>query len=219
MSNIFGWDYPAGCSSTPYDEDDYSWTQDIITTITEQNEGRHLDTWPIISFGWKDADLEPEGCGGIGELFKVTEDHLWFTVGGYKTVCFVMPDDMINEESADIANRLIEESTEVPRGCSVDADYDSITFSFNSTIMVPVVMTNDLEVDIKATADLAIEMAQDELRVFEETMTYNQKVSNDNYNWAIENSGFERCFRCGGSGCAIHAAYCDVCNGYGYIKK
>ena len=54
------------------DETDYfnqeEWgleVDELTKALVSLNEGRNLDCWPLGSFGWKDADLEPSGCTGI----------------------------------------------------------------------------------------------------------------------------------------------------------
>jgi hypothetical protein len=59
---------------------------------------RHRVTWKeedrcyggcfdILSFGWKDADLDPEGCTGIDKLLDIQGKRVAFQVSGHKVLC------------------------------------------------------------------------------------------------------------------------------------
>lgn len=50
------------------------------------NHGRNQDCW-LYSFGWKDADLDPEGCTGIGNVISANETCVTLEIGGHKTLC------------------------------------------------------------------------------------------------------------------------------------
>jgi hypothetical protein len=51
------------------------------------NEGRNLSCWPLCSFDWKDADLDPEGCTGIKKILWADRKNVALEVGGHVTIC------------------------------------------------------------------------------------------------------------------------------------
>ena len=55
--------------------------------LKAQNMGRNRECFPLVSFGWKDADLDPEGCTGIKRISNITEEKVSFIIGGHKTFC------------------------------------------------------------------------------------------------------------------------------------
>jgi hypothetical protein len=55
--------------------------------LKERSEGKNKSCWPLVSFGWKDADLDPEGCCGIKEIVNYNTDEVTVLVGGHKTFC------------------------------------------------------------------------------------------------------------------------------------
>jgi hypothetical protein len=60
---------------------------DLEKALKAQNEGKNQRCWPLVSFGWKDADLDPEGCCGIKEIVNYNTDEVTVLVGGHKTFC------------------------------------------------------------------------------------------------------------------------------------
>jgi len=48
--------------------------------------GRNTECWPVCSFGWNYADLEPEGCTGIKRIVSAGEESITVEVGGHKVI-------------------------------------------------------------------------------------------------------------------------------------
>ena len=59
----------------------------VVAALNKQNEGRNKDCFPLASFGWKGADLDPEGCTGIKSICNITDESISFIIGGHKTFC------------------------------------------------------------------------------------------------------------------------------------
>ena len=99
-----------------------SYTYSILTqlrgALLERNMGRELDCWPLGSFGWKDADLEPEGCTGIRSFSGYEGAELLITVGGHKS--FSAP---VNWDCADEEEGLSDEEFD-----SLDAEWRDTIF-------------------------------------------------------------------------------------------
>ena len=51
------------------------------------DQGRNRECWPLLSFGWKDADLDPEGCTGIRSVLRADDGRATLTISGHKTLC------------------------------------------------------------------------------------------------------------------------------------
>ena len=70
-------------------------------------EGRNHECWPILSFGWKDADLNPEGCTGIECVASANEENVTLKVGGHKRVCdptYESEYDLSDEDKEEFSN-------------------------------------------------------------------------------------------------------------------
>lgn len=61
--------------------------KELEDTLRGMNDGRNDSCWPLVSFGWKDADLDPEGCTGIKKVVGADRRGIVLEVGGHKTVC------------------------------------------------------------------------------------------------------------------------------------
>ena len=61
--------------------------EEAVLSLAESHGHKNSDCFPLYSYGWKDADLEPWGCTGIKKIAKMDEDHIWLTIGGHKTLC------------------------------------------------------------------------------------------------------------------------------------
>lgn len=60
----------------------------IEAALKEASQGRYEACWPLVSFGWKDADLDAEGCTGIKAIQAPREEVEGYTfrveIGGHK---------------------------------------------------------------------------------------------------------------------------------------
>lgn len=83
--------------------------------LVSRNEGRNLDCWPLGSFGWKHADLDPGGCTGIKRIVGVQEDKLLVEVGGHKV--FVQADEDDEKGMEDFNTYMQELLIDLPYHC------------------------------------------------------------------------------------------------------
>lgn len=162
----FGWSYPAGCNSVPADEEDCTWVGELEADIRKLNEGRNLRCWPLCSFGWKDADLDPGGCTGISKVVGVTEEAVTVEVGGHKTLSY--------DSEASEDEQLIQWEAwlmSIPTGVNVDGDVDglSLSFSDNVTVETPDDFW-DSDTAIKDLAERIVEAARKRCKVFEDAI-------------------------------------------------
>src|SRR5947209_19679239 len=85
------------------------WLGPLEKMLKERNEGR-CNTF-IYGFGWKDADLDPEGCTGIVKIEPGVEnnfeDFVRVTVSGHKTFCDPSY-DMDEEYPEEVKNSLMD---------------------------------------------------------------------------------------------------------------
>lgn len=61
----------------------------LLAAIKAMDEGRNPSCWPILSFGGKDADLDPGGCTGIRAvqgLHGTRKQYFVVEVGGHKSI-------------------------------------------------------------------------------------------------------------------------------------
>jgi len=163
----------------------------VKKALKEQDEGRNQSCWPLVSFGWKDADLDAEGCTGIKRIVDAVEDKLIFEIGGHKT--FVSSDclDTTSEKKRaafDEAMREIVCST----GYSAEWTGDDWCVSFSSMVSTAILrkdstagavdgLATTSEPDFAATAIEIIRLAQKACRGFEEEMASADKAANTLY--------------------------------------
>ena len=135
--------------------------------LKERNEGRNPNCFSLVSFGWKDADLDPEGCTGIESISVTDADTVSVHVSGHKTFC---PDEDWSDHDLDFA-------AEVVADCGYGCEWtgDEWVASFHQTIEVPWVLNDDeLQLgdagaeNFGATADAIIEAARQACRQFSE---------------------------------------------------
>jgi hypothetical protein len=151
----------------------------VRKALKDQDEGRNAGCWPLVSFGWKDADLDAEGCTGIKAIIGAKEDRLILAIGGHKT--FVASDclDTDDEEKRaafDEAMREIVCSTGYPSEWTGD-DWCS---SWSGFVALPIVM-KDGKPDFEATATRIISDSEQACRAFEEAMAHASEAANELY--------------------------------------
>lgn len=119
--------------------------------------------WGLCSFGWKDADLDPEGCTGIESIVGLSDEAFTIRVGGHKTVC--PPDD---ESQEGIAQELVWDTG----GWNGEWDGDSWCFSFTEDVTVPYPWDDNRTDDenFVAIAKLAVEAALKAIEPFSTEM-------------------------------------------------
>ena len=174
MGSEFNW-CPSHAWNPP--EDDWGQFEGWFTkALQEQNEGRNPDCFPLISFGWKDADLHPEGCSGIREITKIDEDDgVTVEVGIHKTYgC----DEEWTEEQRDIA----QECLPYIIGSEWNADVDGWDMSLTFEVTVPWIWKPDGESeseDIDAMVADCIKRVKAELKPIEEELAFADSALNE----------------------------------------
>lgn len=112
-----------------------------VTWVSETSLGDGC--FNLTSFGWKDADLDPEGCTGIDEILGVEDGNVLVKVSGHKTA-----GDPTHESECDLTEEdermFSEEAHEVVCGGWIpgtDGDWtgDDWSLSYREVIRVPVV--------------------------------------------------------------------------------
>lgn len=145
---------------------------------------RHKVTWTdvqhsagcfdLVSFGWKDADLDPTGCTGIEKILGVQGKCVLLTVSGHKTFCDPCEDQ--EEEGMTDADWLAHE---IVCDCGSDCEWDGDSWcaSFHETIKVPVVH-KDGKIDYKATARRIIRYTERVIEPYEKSWSDCQESLN-----------------------------------------
>ena len=144
---------------------------ELFKELQKLNEGRNLDCWPIISFGWKDADLDPNGCTGIKSIIAINDEYITLEIGGHKTFCpFEDWDDKYTEEQLEDVS-LIEQETinEIPYPGDWSGD-DWIIYTEDEIEVAWVLDEATLFPNYEQTAKNIVEEATRELSDFENTM-------------------------------------------------
>lgn len=147
----------------------------VKKALKEQDEGRNSSCWPLVSFGWKDADLDAEGCTGIKRIVDAVEDKLIFEIGGHKT--FVSSDclDTSNEKKRKAFDSAMQDIV-CSTGFNAEWTGDDWCVSFSSVVAVPITFNRPIESgpgnspDFEATAKQIISDAEQACRRFEEEM-------------------------------------------------
>lgn len=101
-------------------------------TLRSMNPGRNLDSWPVCSFGGKDADLEPFGSTGIADVQRSRDGDYLVSVGGYKTVC---PQNYEDKELTEEANDMITDAL-VHSGFRVEWTGDEWTIADEALVKI-----------------------------------------------------------------------------------
>jgi hypothetical protein len=130
----------------------------LEAAIVALNDGRNLRCWPLCSFGWKDADLDAEGCTGIKSIDATDDEMVKVIVGGHKT--FGIDPDW-TEAQVDTAN------TCLPVGYACDGDHEEWTSSTQVEIEVPWVLSPEGEPSYELTAAAIVEAARNAIAPFE----------------------------------------------------
>lgn len=154
-----------------------AWVKMVEDALKARNGGRNQNCWPLVSFGWKDADLDPAGCCGIKAItgWRETDDGEEFRVkvGGHKATGdpadFASEGD--DEESiGEIAHAIV---CDITSGYDGNWDGDGWSFSFEEEIAVARPWMDD-KTDEENAADAAeriIQAAEKACDPFGATMT------------------------------------------------
>ena len=159
----------------PPDDDWGQFEQWFTKAMLDLNEGRNLKCFPLISFGYKDADLLPEGCSGIRKITEITEESgVTVEVGIHKTYgC----DEEWTEEQRDIA----QECLPCIQGSEWDADVDGWDMSLTFEVTVPWIWKPDGDSeseDIDAMVADCIKRVKAELDPIEEELAFADSALN-----------------------------------------
>ena len=128
-----------------------------ILSLAESHGHKNSDCFPLYSYGWKDADLEPWGCTGIEKIAKMDEEHVWLTIGGHKTFCdptYECEYELSEEDEKDYSTVAFE----IVCGVCYEGYWsgDDWSVHFTEDVQVAWVYEND-ELSYPKTAEAAIE--------------------------------------------------------------
>ena len=186
MKHITGYDQWK--TASPYDDEvgipDKEWEQ-LELAIKDLNNGRNLDCWPLCSFGWKDADIDPTGCTGISKIEQYDEETIIVYIGGHKS--FGAPSEWWFDNDVIITDDEIEMYDEIAAEIMCDTGYpgdwegDGWSIYFKDHVTVSIVFDGGIEVDIRATAKLIVDTAVVACNQFHDAMAYFDGLMNDLY--------------------------------------
>jgi len=175
MDKIFGWDYPPGCNGTPYDEENFEQEYEKLEdALKELDNGRNTECWNLVSFGWKDADLDPEGCCGISEIVNITDEMVTVEVGGHKT----LGDPTYEcewELSEDDAVEYSDMAFEIVAACKYPGDWtgsDWCLYMEKEYVKAPWIFDVDGNINYMLTAENIIEQAREAVKGFQNEMKH-----------------------------------------------
>ena len=134
-------------------------------------EGEVGGCWGLCSFGWKDADLDPEGCTGIDKIVSIDEEKIVVNVGGHKTATDPTYETPYNLTKKD-KDYYSEAAYEIVCGCGYEGYWSGDDWSLSVRKEVPVewVKTEDGDFDISSTAEKIVELAKVALAPYESEM-------------------------------------------------
>jgi hypothetical protein len=146
---------------------------ELRITLREMNEGRNLKRYDddgrclsgcfdLISFGWKDADLEPTGCTGIDSILGANDETVTVRVSGHKTLVdptYECEWDLTAEDKSSYSMLALSVVCDV--GCSGEWTGDDWCLFFSETVSVPWADT------VKETAERVIEAAEKVIAPYE----------------------------------------------------
>ncbi len=166
-----------------------------ILSLAESHGHKNDGCFPLYSYGWKDADLEPWGCTGIKKIAKMDEDHVLLTIGGHKTFCdptYECEYELTEKDEEDYSTEATEIVCDVPYEGYWSGDDWSV--HFEEDVQVEWVYEND-ELSYLKTAERAIEICNDACRPFSEkcmlasaSMSALYKKMDDKYGGADDSS-------------------------------
>ena len=154
----------------------------LENTLKELNEGRNLACWQLCSFGWKDADLDFEGCTGIDHIVGVEGKSVVVEIGGHKTFCNPTHEcefDLSEDDErmyGDIAESVI---------CDINSSSgewtgDDWSFEYRNDIKVPIIKTNG-KIDYNKLAKRIINAAKKDLEPIQEDWKQGDKAIEEIY--------------------------------------
>lgn len=158
----------------------------LEVALKDLDQGKRSDAYPLVHFGWKDADLDPEGSTGIEAIVKVTEDDVTLRIGGHKSYGCDGPENLESDQAIETYREIAQEiiSADYLGECSY-ADYDGWGFSFNEELTVEW-QCNDTDIDYTKTAEMVIEKTKEAVKPMEETWAFIAKALDTLYEDAEE---------------------------------
>jgi hypothetical protein len=149
--------------------------EQIQQSIREQRGNGRDPYFKVLSFGGKDADLNPGGSTGIKELCFITRNRLLVSVGGSKTFCYSDPTGIEDEVEYQSARKSLQEAENdflchALVGYDVNGDEDGVYASFCDNLKISAVKKNG-QIDIKTTARKIIRVAEARCDRFEYEMS------------------------------------------------
>ena len=184
-------DYP----SAPHTRDYAVVADDLekaILSLAESHGHKNFHCFPLYSYGWKDADLEPWGCTGIKKIAKVDEEHVWLTIGGHKTFCdptYECEYELSEEDEKDYSTVAFE----IVCGVGYEGNWsgDDWSIHFTEDVQVEWVYEND-ELSYPKTAEAAIEACDKARTPFSEECKLASACMNELYK-EMQNRYGEEC--------------------------
>lgn len=152
----------------------------LEAALKAMDEGRNESCWPLVSFGWKDADLDPEGCTGIKAVVGADRKTVSLTVGGHKTVC-----DPTYECEYELTDKDKEMYSTVAHSIVCDGpsgEWSGDDWCLHDSMTITV----NWRGTIKETAEAIIKKARKAVRSFEESCRMVDKAMDEVYNEIIE---------------------------------
>jgi len=126
--------------------------------LRARSDGRNHEDWPVMSFGGRDADLDPGGCTGIADIKRV-HNTIVVTVGGYKVICRGEDPDV--DELHDRISNLV-----CGWGYESSGDADSFTLQFSQDIVI-----DNFKIPVSTLVVMIESLAEVACTRFEESMT------------------------------------------------
>ncbi len=153
-----------------------------IAVYLMEVEGEIGGCWGLCSFGWKDADLDPEGCTGIDKIISMDEHKVIVEYGGHKTA--TNPTYECEYELSDDDEHYYSEAAhDIVSGCGYDGYWsgDDWSLSVRGEVAVEWVRKDDGSIDIPATAERIVEIVKAELAPYESEMRLMDKLLDELY--------------------------------------
>jgi hypothetical protein len=125
----------------------------------------------IISFGWKDADLDPTGCTGIEQLENCRDETVTIVASGHKTVCPIgFEDGQVHPVYGKWEGDFGDMQTEIVCGAGIPGNWSGDDWSLSDEYRgdVDIIFDDDGEPNYEATAKAIIEKSKELLKHFYE---------------------------------------------------
>lgn len=173
------------------------WISDVLAELHKHNTGRWK--WDRIECSWtgKDADLEPTGHQGVGDVraddrgVQATVLAMCCHAGTEVSFREDLPESATDKDYEDRVEGYLEQAYHIICGCGFDGEWDGDDWltSYEGDVSVEWVVRDDGEVDIPATAVALLDVAEKSLAGWDKEMTYVSKELNRLAGWVVEEPG------------------------------